>query len=315
MPSIAILGSGFGLYGYLPALASDSSVEFVLPLRSRASLAARAELAPYVRKIHWAADERAALQAATTVVMALRPEAQASWLRYCLELDTLQTLLLEKPLAPAPGLAQELASGLRASGKTWRIGYLFRFMDWAAQLREHVAGLTDRSTAHVDIRWEFLAHHYRHNVSTWKTDPARGGGALHFYGIHLVALLAEAGYDTVVSSRGGAGNGDAATWVARFRGPALPDCTVAVDSKAASSRFSVVQRSSGNATPVVELADPFEEAQAVAGLDRRVSALAMHCMTATDGQAAYGWYDVAIDLWRQAEGKSRHPAQTISGEH
>ena len=62
------------------------------------------------------------------------------------------------------------------------------------------------------------------------------------------------------------------------------------------------------ASVLARMSDPFEDEAPVAGQDRRVSALARHCGSASDGLPAYDWYQTTLELWRQAEAQSRADA-------
>ena len=52
----AILGGGFGLYGYLPALI-ECGADVVLPLRHKERVLERPELAPLASKVEWRGDD------------------------------------------------------------------------------------------------------------------------------------------------------------------------------------------------------------------------------------------------------------------
>jgi len=56
-----VFGSGFGLYGYLPALIDTFGEPVALPESYRATVQARPELARCLPSIRWAADRDAAL--------------------------------------------------------------------------------------------------------------------------------------------------------------------------------------------------------------------------------------------------------------
>ena len=53
----------------------------------------------------------------------------------------------------------------------------------------------------LNLNWEFMAHHYINNLDTWKNKHSHGGGALRFYGIHVIALLAYVGYNNIIKSK------------------------------------------------------------------------------------------------------------------
>ncbi len=262
METVAILGSGFGLYGYLPAIATTSQVRFAMPQRYQLKYTSRPELAQWQERIEWCSSEADALERSSSVVLALCPERQAHWLEACLALKNIRNLLLEKPLARCPLEGMQLQHQLNRSGKNYRIGYLFRYLPWMKALADALRnGLV---TEPLVIDWQFHAHHFRHAVPTWKRDHAVGGGALRFYGIHLVALLAELGYSQTLNSQLIANDSqEVSAWQATLCGSGRPTCHLVVDSTADETRF-VVRTASGRVLLAAE--HPFAAPQATTEL-------------------------------------------------
>lgn len=289
----AIRGSGFGLYGYLPALVGCGQ-RVALPERYRARFAERPELAPFAGEIQWAKDEASALEQADGAALALRPGDQAEWVAHCLSLPRVERLILEKPLAPSPDESARLFQSLLRSGKNFRIGYVFRETPWGRRFLQ--AG------GAKSISWNFTAHHFRADLRNWKRSHVAGGGPIRFFGIQLVALLAEAGYREVLSSSGtGGGLEELETWEARFAGPGLPECRVEVRTRSPIEALRV--------EGLADLREPFETESAAGGpgaLDRRVPILGAVCRSLWEpGDAPYGWYGATLDLWRAVEEKLR----------
>jgi len=301
----AILGSGFGLYGYLPALV-DAGERIVLPERYRARFAARPELAFLATQIQWAASEKDALARADGVVLALRPADQCEWLPRCLAYKQITRLVLEKPLAPTPDAAASVLDSLKNSGKTFRIGYTFPRTNWATRLAS-LAKVDDVRSIAID--WTFMAHHFRHDLQNWKRSSGQGGGAIRFYGIQAIALLAELGYRDVVSSTAyGSTIDEPERWVATFAGGDLPVCHLAIDSRAMNTSFRVgVSTQSGPPRRVTDQQDPFDfggDEVIRQGLDRRVDILAQLSRSLIEAEPGrYDWYDAVVALWRVAEVK------------
>ncbi len=289
---IAILGSGFGLYGYLPALIGGCGERVTLPEQYRARFDKRPELSRFAGSVQWERDEVAALDSADGVVLALPPIKQADWIPRCLARPHLKRLLLEKPLASSPTVAIALCSELAGSDKLVRMGYTFRFTPWGKQLQSNVGAFS--------ITWTFLAHHFRHDLLNWKRTTVTGGGAIRFYGIQLIALLAEIGYRKVLSSRSmGESENEIEKWMATFTGPELPECRVALDTRAEVDRFRMElpdQR-------IADQSDPFTEA---GDLDRRVPGLTSLCRTLCQPDAGEAvWYRATLELWQQVEEKTQ----------
>lgn len=302
-----IIGSGFGLYGYLPALIEKWEQKIILPFRYQSKLLARSELASYFSEIDWVCDERAALHLADTVVLAIRPADQFYWVMESLNQSNIKRLLLEKPLAESPDRAKELFNNLLISQKTFRIGYIFRHNAWARQFSLNLA--RNINSGAVRIIWCFRAHHFRNNLQNWKRYADSGGGAIRFYAIHLLALLAEIGYRDVISSQlgGSCRLNQIERWRGVFSGVSLPPCEVIVDSNSNKTSF-LVERNDPGALPLIfaDLKDPFDlgDDAKKSHLDQRVSLLADACGSIwEDSTMEYEWYEAALDLWSCVEEK------------
>ena len=307
-----VLGSGFGLYGYVPALIDGFSVKVVLPLRYQEPFLKRPELARYIEVIDWVAGEEEALAAADSVVVALRPADQEERVRACLSSVSIRHFILEKPLAHSPLAAKGLLDALVASGNEFRIGHNFQFTHWGIGFQDLLRSLP--AGRHVVIQWAFHAHHHRHGLETWKRLTSAGGGALRFYGIHLIALLVECGYGVVdrSSSWGPAGD-EMDGWTATFRGAGLPSCEVVVDARAVSDRFNISLTSGAAGSPaerLVELCDPYGledgDEQMPPG-DRRISLLIrmLNSPLGDPGSRALSTTRI-IKLWSEVEMGNHH---------
>ena len=303
MESIAILGSGFGLYGYLPALAACTRREVVLPARYYKRFQERSELTEFSNRVRWERNEYEALRTATGAVLALCPLQQMRWLGVCLEQRNLNYLFLEKPLATTPTVASALQDRLDASDKVIRIAYLFRHLDWAKRVKAFVCDGANRNLA---FRWRFMAHHFKHNVETWKREHEQGGGPLRFYGIHLIAYLAELGYDRVRHSvRLSKVETQLDEWSATFSGPRLPACSVSVSTASARSDFSVFGYDGRKETCLFDRSSPFELDTSIASeskIDGRVSTLSTFCESAWNDPTKNPLiYRRTVELWDQVE--------------
>jgi hypothetical protein len=307
----AILGSGFGLYGYLPALVSGCGQQVVLPERYRSRFHERPELARFLSGISWARDEASAVEGCSGVALVLRPADQEVWLERCLARADLKYLLLEKPLARNPESAQRALDMLIGSGKAFRIGYVFRLTSWGCRLLSVLGA--EPYQGKLSIQWNFNAHHYQHDLNNWKRFVTTGGGVIRFFGIHILALLAEIGYRNIVmSTTSGASLDEIDRWSAVVSGVGLPECNIVVDSRSSAASFQVVCVSGTNGRLDVSerLATPFDadqplDAGSLTGLDPRVSLLIELCRSLLAvAENEYDWYQHTLELWRSAEEKA-----------
>jgi predicted dehydrogenase len=295
-----IVGSGFGLYGYLPALIESFAQAVVLPEKYRSTVEGRPELQRYQSAIHWVSTPRLACASATGLVIATKPTEQPEIVARSCSFPNIATLVLEKPLAATPATAADLLIQLRACGKRYRIGYSFLYARWAATL-----DLRQAAGREAWIEWKFMAHHFARGIAGWKRRHMEGGGVIRFFGIHLLALLASQGYRTVVRSVVfGQVDGEPERWEAMLTGPGLPDCHVDVDSRSSAACFRVVVESTPSDRILVDLQEPFEleEAHGRREADRRVGVLMRLLDSLRASDESYQLiYAATNELWRQAE--------------
>lgn len=308
--TFSILGSGFGLYGYLPALIRCGH-RVMLPESYRETLERRADLKGLVDAVQWRKDEEAIRDEATACIISRRPSDQSAWLDRFAGTARATSFILEKPLGTTPASAFKLLDLLEASHKKYRIAYTFRFLPWAQDLAA-VASNTDTANnpGHIGIEWTFRSHHYLHQKQNWKRRVSEGGGALRFYGIHIIGLLAEIGYRDVAQSRCCASAPDECEfWSAVFNGPGLKECHVLVDTNSDDTTFKIVGFDKSHM--ILDQAGPFQSTARSDGFDARVEVLERLCKSLTEETARfYPWYAASIELWKLTETVSRQVQRT-----
>lgn len=292
-----ILGSGFGLYGYLPALVKKLDQEVILPRAYEKKIIARPELVCLLPKIHWVKDVTAALDFADAVVIATLPMSQPELVKRCLTFSKIRKFVLEKPVASTPKLAVDLLNRISAVKSRYVIGYTFTKLYWQSRLLW---------PAHTDppitITWEFMAHHFSQNLQNWKRCHSQGGGVLRFFGIQVIAMLAMRGYETVrTSTLSGSVLDEPDLWQATFTGIALPVCHVKINSRSEKPHFTIV---GGDNHYLLSLTEPFAQESQPSGFDRRVSSLASILNELEVGHADQTNTQLFMrvnNLWAQAE--------------
>ncbi len=305
---ISILGSGFGLYGYMPALIEGCSQKIILLERYRSLFDKRSELAIYKKHIQWVADEDSALNQCDGLVLARRPIDQIEGLKKSLTKPHIERFLLEKPLAQSPDHSTALLEELIQSRKTFRIGYIFRYTSWGKLMLKNIVHADKDKPIH--IHWYFMAHHFSHDINNWKRSHELGGGAIRFYGIHMIALLAEIGYrEVLLSKSSGLSIDQIEKWKVILTGPNLPNCEFIVDTKSELKQFSIeYSLISPLLSPVcVNLSDPFSEQIKPSNCnDLRVPLLSQLCASLwQETTTEYENYDATIKLWQAIEMKTQ----------
>lgn len=262
---LGIIGGGFGLYGYAPVVAQIADLQPVLVEAYRPKLRSRSDLAYLEEQVAWVANTDALIGSCDGLLIATNPAQQPDYVARAVKAGRVRRILLEKPLAITPASAIALLDAIEVAGLSVGLGYNFHHLAWAGALEE------EARQGDVAVQWTFNAHHFKHDVDTWKKRPDQGGGALRFYGIHLVALMARLGFDRVIDSRTMGSDRDlATTWQATFADPNGRRTTIYVDSKSPQTQFRVI---GPDGEVSVDQADPYTENDRLGQADRRHATL------------------------------------------
>ena len=183
---VAVVGSGFGLYGVLPAFQR-------IPACAVAGLCGRSSerLLRYCQEtaVPVFHDWRVTLEECRpdAIAVAVIPRHQHEILACALERGI--AVFAEKPLAVNVAQATPLLAQARAKKVANMVDFLFpEIPEWsrARQLLEE--GAIGRAL-HLKMNWRFLGHEIKNQIQSWRTRPEEGGGALSFYFSHVFYSL------------------------------------------------------------------------------------------------------------------------------
>jgi len=296
---IGILGSGFGLYGYVPALIDVFGEDILLPKQYKDKFYSREEVKIYNDRICWVDNKKNLLKMATGLVIAMQPMEQEYWISQALAVNNINLLFLEKPLSRSPESSYKILNKLKVSKKKFRIGYNFIFTEWGKKIRNEIIKIDNNDQ--LIINWTFMAHHYIYDIKVWKRYSIEGGGIIRFYGIHLIALLSEMGYVNVKLSKSyGPSKNEINRWNAVLSGHNLPNCSIFLDSRSISERFSFESMSNNVSNTIFSLKTPFSLERIDQHSDARVPVLSNLCKS-IKYEYEYNKYADVNALWKKIE--------------
>jgi predicted dehydrogenase len=190
MISIGIIGSGFGLYGLLPAFHSLPNCQVVAfcgkPSPRLINILKELSLEGTIRLYQdW--QEMLACEKLDAVAIAVPPAAQYPIAKMALEKN--MHIFAEKPLAAQLTHASDLADLATRKKVTHGIDFLFPEIDVWQMAKKMLEEKKFGEIRHVAVNWDFRSYDVRKKISSWKTDPSLGGGALSFYFSHVLYYL------------------------------------------------------------------------------------------------------------------------------
>jgi predicted dehydrogenase len=180
---LAVIGSGFGLYGLLPAFQQIPGC-IITGICGKSSQ----RMVDYCRKTSVPGifqDWRELIEKSKpdAIAVAVIPRYQYEIAMYALQRGI--SVFAEKPLAVNLEQAEQLLLRARESGRPNMVDFIFpEIPEWI-----NVKKLLDENTIgkvnQVTVNWSFLSYDIKNRLNTWKSDPKEGGGALAFYFSHV----------------------------------------------------------------------------------------------------------------------------------
>ena len=182
MQKVGLIGSGFGIYGYLPALITLKKINIFIPLKYKSKIKNRNEVNINNKKIIFVKNLSTIYSTVDTIVIAKRPYDQLIIAKRLLKVNNIKNFYLEKPLARNPEESNKLLELFKQSDKKINIGYLFTYTKWWREIRK-------TKFKNLKINWSFKSIPMSKNINSWKLKDEKGGGIINFYGIHFISLL------------------------------------------------------------------------------------------------------------------------------
>jgi len=190
MIKIGVIGSGFGLYGLLPAfhsLPNCQVIAFCGKQSSRLSNTIKKLSLEGTIQLYQFWQEMLACEQLDAVAIAVPPNAQYPIAKMALEKNI--HIFAEKPLTTQLTHACDLVDLATCRKVTHCIDFLFPEIDVWQMAKKMLDEKSLGEIRHVTVNWNFRSYDVRQKISSWKTDPSLGGGALSFYFSHVLHYL------------------------------------------------------------------------------------------------------------------------------
>ena len=179
---VGILGSGFGLYGYLPCFLNNKYKVYTL-LRYKKKILLRKDLRKYEKKINFICNTNELLHHSDIIVIAKRPYDQEHLIKKIIKKKLFyKDYFFEKPLCSSPLKSIHYFNLLIKRKVNFRIGYLFLYTNFYKKFLKN-------KNKNINLMWKFKSFDLNKKKLTWKLNHRSGGGIIRFYAIHFFPLL------------------------------------------------------------------------------------------------------------------------------
>ena len=183
---LAIFGSGYGSYVTAPAFQRIPGVEIVAlcsPHADRRDAAAARLGIPRVAASFTDLND-IALDA---VAIAVPPHQQPGIVEQAI--DRMLPIFAEKPLAADLASAERIAVRAAKAGVITAVDFIFPETHAFTETRRLLTAGAIGQLRHVLVQWHFESYDNVHQKAGWKTAHESGGGALAYFGSHILYSL------------------------------------------------------------------------------------------------------------------------------
>ena len=183
---VAIIGSGFGMYGLLPAFSGIKGCQVVsICGKNSERMLNYCKKLGLVRYTNW--REMLQKEKPNAVAIAVIPSYQYEIAKYALENGI--AVFAEKPLTSDYDTSLEISELAKEKGLPNMLDFIFpEIPEWQATKKMIESGLMGKIHK-INVDWAFLSYDLRNSIKSWKTDVQQGGGALSFYFSHTFHYL------------------------------------------------------------------------------------------------------------------------------
>lgn len=187
MIKIGIIGSGFGLYGLLPAFNSTPNCKVTSICGEKTERLVKYCQSIGLTNIYTDWQEMLDKEKLDAVAIAVTPSAQYNIARLALEKGL--HIFAEKPMASDYLQAKELFDLAVKKRIVHAVDFIFPEIKAWQKVKKLIDSQTYGKLKHISGNWDFLSYDIKNKLSSWKTDAKKGGGALSFYFSHSLYYL------------------------------------------------------------------------------------------------------------------------------
>ena len=183
---LSIIGSGFGMYGLLPAFSKISNCK-ITSICGKDS----ARMQEYCTKLDlnrysdW--KEMIQNEKPNALAIAVIPKHQHEIVKYAIENEI--AVFAEKPLTTSVQDSFELNELAKKKSLPNMLDFIFPEIPEWVKAKKIIESKVKGDIRKIDVKWMFLSYDLKNKIKSWKTDVSQGGGALSYFFSHTLYYL------------------------------------------------------------------------------------------------------------------------------
>lgn len=187
MVNVGIIGSGFGLYGLLPAFNSTPECKVTSICGEKTERLVKYCQSIGLTNIYTNWQEMLDKEKLDAVAIAVTPSAQYEIAKVAIKNGL--HIFAEKPLAANYKQTKELLDLAKKQKIVHTVDFVFPEVGEWKKVKELLDKKIYGKLKQIHSSWDFLSYDIKNKISSWKTDVKEGGGVLSFYFSHCLYYL------------------------------------------------------------------------------------------------------------------------------
>jgi predicted dehydrogenase len=187
MLKIGIIGSGFGLYGLLPAFNSIKNCQVVCICGERTGRLEKYCASIGLKNIYTNWEDMLKNEELDAVALAVPPGVQYTIAKVAIKKGL--HVFAEKPLAANLKQAKELFELAKKEKIVTTVDFIFPEIEQWQKVKQLLNKEIYGKLKNISVAWDFLSYDIKNKISSWKTESKNGGGALSFYFPHSLYYM------------------------------------------------------------------------------------------------------------------------------
>lgn len=187
MLKVGIIGSGFGLYGLLPAFHSIKDCHVTAMCGKKTDRLVSYCESIGLRNIYSEWQQMLDSEQLHAVAIAVPPSIQYQIVKAAIEKGL--HIFAEKPLSATLHQAEELLALAQTNGITHTVDFIFPEIDMWMKVKKLIDAGRLGKLKHISSNWDFMSYGVINKIFSWKTNIVEGGGALSYYFSHVLYYL------------------------------------------------------------------------------------------------------------------------------
>lgn len=187
MLKVGIIGSGFGLYGLLPAFNSTKNCKVVSICGKKTKRLITYCHSIGLKNIYTDWRQMLGIEHLDALAIAVTPNTQYEIAKIAIKKGL--NIFAEKPFVTNFKQAKELLNLATRKKIKHIIDFIYPEIEEWKKVKQLVDKKVFGKLKYICVNWDFLSYDIKNKISSWKTNIAEGGGALSFFFSHSLYYL------------------------------------------------------------------------------------------------------------------------------